>query len=273
MRRPIAALAIAVVSASAARGQTIDPDKAQAWLENTFGIKTVRVVEATPDELVTLKTIEPRPPSDFHVIVHLENFRPPDPLEPPSTEQEFFINCPSRRFHVERIESFSEHGARGAQSTSYGPTDWGRPIPNSPEERIVEGVCGPVALAGEVEPESPPKTPPEPKARPAAPIATPRPLAQTAPVQPSKASKPSAARAQLFAGDKAAAQQFVKGLRARLPIMATVAKPQIVEAPSGGHPVYRVQVSGFASPAEAARFCAAVRTAGQDCFVPPEGQR
>jgi hypothetical protein len=262
-----------VISASAARAQAIDPDKAQAWLENTFGIRTVRVVEATPDELVTLKTIEPRPPSDFHVIVHLENFRPPDPLEPPSTEQEFFINCPSRRFHVERIESFSEHGARGAQSTSYGPTDWGRAIPNSPEERIVEGVCGPVALAGEVEPEPSPASLPELQARPPAPIATPRPLGQPPASKPAVASRPGVARAQLFAGDKAAARQFVKGLRARLPIMTTVAKPQIVEAPSGGHPVYRVQVSGFASPAEAARFCAAVRASGQDCFVPPDDQR
>lgn len=282
MRPPLAApligaLAACAMTAGAARGQAIDPLKAQDWLERSFGIKSEKVVDATPDALVVLKTIEPRPPSDFHVIAHLENFSPADPLTPPSSEQEYFINCPSRRFHVDRIESFSQNGARGAQSTSFGPTTWGKPIPNSTEERIVSAVCGPVVAQAQAEPSQPlppPVTPPRPAAaaRPIPkPVPLPPPRAASKPQPPQLAlPRPTGsgpARAQLFASpDRAAAERLAKGLPARLPGLPT---PEIVEATLGGRPIYRVQIPGFASQADAARFCAAARTAGQDCFVPP----
>jgi hypothetical protein len=255
--------------ASGAWGQTttIDPAKAKDWLEQTFGIVSVRVVKATPDELVTLRSLEQRSPSDFHAIVHLEDFHPLDPLSPPSSDQEFFINCPSRRFHVERIETFSQNGGRGSQATTFGPTAWGKPVPNSTEERVVAAVCGPVMAAAAVPAE--PKTPPTPPV-----IATPKPL--TAAVgrpaaRQATPSPPSApARVQLFAGvDRTAAQRFLDVATARLPPAAR--KPEIVEAITAGHPIFRVQIAGFASAAAAAHYCSAVKTAGLDCFVPPSG--
>jgi hypothetical protein len=251
-----------------AAAQTIDAQKAQAWLEQTFGITSERVVEAKPDALVVLRTIEPRPPSNFRVIVHFENFGPPDPLTPPSSDQEYLINCPSRRFHVERIESFSENGARGAQSTSFGPDLWGRAVPNSPEARVVSAVCGPVAP-----PQAEAKAEPPPSALPAVRNEAPPPAPAARPA-PAPAPRPRSVRVQLFAGDdRATAQRFVEALPARLPAVAEVGSPEIVVASSGGRPIYRVQVAGFASAAEAARFCSAARAAGQDCFVPSDTQR
>lgn len=268
--------------ASAAWGQAIDPQKAQAWLEQRFGIKSERVVEATPDTLVALRSIEPRPPSNFHVIAHVEDFKPPDALTPPSMDEEYFINCPSRRFHVERIESFSQNGDQGAQSTSSGPSLWGKAIPNSPEERIVLAVCGPAAAHGPVLAQAPVQgTQPSP-----APVAAqrqppsvrakapaPKPPARAIQPPPDLRLKPLAqgpARVQLFAGqDRTAALHFVEGLPPRLLVADGARRPEIVEAVSGGHPIYRVQIAGFASSEAAARFCSAARAAGQDCFVPP----
>lgn len=278
MRTPLAALVGAVFAAGAWGGpgawaQTIDPQKAQAWLEQNFGIKSELVVEATPDALVVLKTIEPRPPSDVRIVAHLESFAPPDPLTPASSDQEYFINCPSRRFHVERIESFSQNGGRGAQSTTFGPTGWGKPIPNSTEERVVAAACGraaPVLAEQNTAPApaaAPERKPPQaaaPAVRKSGPIPAPR--SSTA----SSQTSPAGVRAQLFAGaDREAAERFVKALAGRLPAIRTGAQPEIVAGVASGRPVYRVQVAGFASVADAARFCAAARAAGQDCFVPP----
>jgi hypothetical protein len=75
---------------------------------------------------------------------------------------------------------------------------------------------------------------------------------------------------QLFAGDRASAQQVVDGLPARLAAVKAPGKPEIVKGAHDGHPIYRVQISGFASTADAARFCAEARVAKQDCFVPPQ---
>ena len=280
MRAPqVAFLVSLLVLAGPAWGQTIDPDKAQAWLERTYGIKSERVAEATPDQLVVLRAVEPRPPSDFRVVAHFETFTPPDPLTPPSSDREYFINCPSRRFHVDRIESFTEHGGRGGQSTSFGPTVWGLALPNSADARIIAGVCGPseadIALQAA---QSPPPAPPAQDLTPPPVLAAvpaqaaiaqhePAPAGPTAP-EPKPPPRPGAARVQLFAGpDRATAQHFVDALPARLLASAGGGRPEIVEASSRGSPIYRVQIGGFASPAEAARFCAVAKASGQDCFV------
>ena len=279
--------------AGAALGQgapSPDPAKAQAWLERTFGIKSERVVEATPNLLVTLRSIQAQPPSNFHVIAHFEDFGPPDPLTPPARDEEYFINCPSRRFHVERIENFSEHGNRGAQSTSTGPSLWGKAIRNSPDERIVLAVCGPAAGEGPVvaqavsPPEPPQPAPPAVRATAALPARTIVPPKKQAPVTAQNQRVPdirttplaqnaALPRVQLFAGqDRAAAQHFANDLPRRLPAMAGVGRPEIVQASSAGHPIYRVQILGFPSMTAAARFCSAARAVGQDCFVPPEAR-
>jgi hypothetical protein len=288
MRAPLAAFLLSAsvlgdFCATGALGQTapvLDPQKAQAWLEQRFGIKSERVVEATPDLLVALRSIESQPPSNFHVIAHFEDFRPPDPLTPPARDQEYFINCPSRRFHVERIENFSEHGNRGSQSSSSGPSVWGKAIRNSPDERIILAVCGPVPIEGPVLAQAPVPAPP---AAPAAQAKAP-PLRVTGPAK-KPAQKPpdirttplaqnaALPRVQLFAGqDRATAQHFVDSLPHRLPALAGVGRPEIVAASSNGRPVWRVQIPGFASMADAARFCSSARAAGQDCFVPPEAR-
>jgi hypothetical protein len=288
MKTPLAAFLISapIVGAFWATGAlsqptpALDPQKAQAWLERTFGIKTERVVEATPDLLVALRSIESQPPSNFHVIAHFEDFRPPDPLTPPARDQEYFINCPSRRFHVERIENFSEHGNRGSQSSSSGPSLWGKAIRNSPDERIILAVCGPVPAEGPVVAQAPVQAPPPlPSVQAKAP-----PVRVTGPAK-KPAQKPpdiritplaqnaALPRVQLFAGqDRATAQHFVESLPRRLPALAGFGRPEIVAASSNGRPIYRVQIPGFASMADAARFCSTARAAGQDCFVPPEAR-
>ncbi len=296
MRTPFAAFLLSAPIlgafwATSAVGQaapTLDPQKAQAWLDRTFGIKSERVVEATPDLLVALRSIESQPPSNFHVIAHFEDFGPPDPLTPPARDEEYFINCPSRRFHVERIENFSEHGDRGAQSTSAGPSVWGRAIRNSPDERIVLAVCGPVAgpvvaqapaQAEQPQPALPvvrAKAPPSTRATPPAkkPALAATQNLKSAEIRTTPLAQNAALpRVQLFAGqDRVTAQRFADALPHRLPAMAGVGRPEVVQASSSGHPIYRVQIAGFPSMAAAARFCSAARAAGQDCFVPPEAR-
>src|SRR5262249_33582974 len=153
------------------------------------------------------------------------------------------------RFHVERIENFSQSGGRGSQSTSFGPSGWGKASPNSTEERVIAAVCGPTAAPAAAQPTSaPPAAPPaapvipDVKPLPVVPATRPAPPPEPAP----RPVKSGSVRVQLFAGDRQTAQHFVDGLPGRLPSAAGVGKPEIVQASSGGHVVYRVQLPGFA---------------------------
>jgi cell division septation protein DedD len=158
---------------------------------------------------------------------------------------------------------------------------WGLALLNSPDERIIAGVCGPspaeIALRAARAQASDPQIrdlPPafvpaaaQPQAAPTVQPAKPPPV-DAGPAAPRPTPKSGPARVQLFAGpERAAAQQFIDALSPRLLALAGGRRPEIVEATSSGRPVYRVQIAGFASPADAARFCAVAKASGQDCFV------
>jgi hypothetical protein len=72
---------------------------------------------------------------------------------------------------------------------------------------------------------------------------------------------------QLFAAaSRAVAEQFAADLDRRLP--PARGQPVAVQsADSAGRAVYRVLVGRFPSEAEAGRFCAQVKAAGQDCMI------
>jgi hypothetical protein len=150
--------AYAASSPLAAAPELTEVQKVEAWLQKSIGIAPERIVLLSPNVLVALKTIEPKPPSNFHLIVHFENFG--SSLEDPSSDREFFINCPSRRFHIDRIESFSEGGGQGVQTTSFGPSDWRKAWEGSQEARIISAVCDPHKIVVAAAPFAPLTRPP-----------------------------------------------------------------------------------------------------------------
>jgi hypothetical protein len=77
-----------------------------------------------------------------------------------------------------------------------------------------------------------------------------------------------AARVQIGAFSSAALADKGWNDAARIAPGAAAGKGKAVEAiEKDGHTLYRTSVTGFASRADAASFCAALKSAGKDCFV------
>jgi hypothetical protein len=257
----LAALAAARTASADVAGDN-QAAKATAWLERTLGVRVERIIDLSERRLVALTRVEPQPPSNWRLTVHIETFGVSDPLIPASSDLQFFANCPSRRFHVERIENFTENGDRGGQSTTFGGSEWTEARAGSLEARIVDAVCAPRTAATEIAPpEAPPVLPAPPPAPPAA-------IAAASPRDVSPANHASGrARVQLFAGaTRDIAERFAAALPARAPLAN--GRPVSVEpATVRGRMVYRVVLGGLPSDSDAARLCAQFKASGQDCFV------
>jgi hypothetical protein len=246
------------------------------WMKRTLDFQPERVVLVEPTRVVVLRSVTPEPPSNFKLIVHTENLGT-FAQAPGSSEIEFFVNCPSRRFHVERIETFTENGGRGVQSTSYGENGWFKALSGSTDDRVLSSVCGA---------ETPQAPEPRPPPRPA-PVAAPKPAPAPRPPPPAVApivapvvvsgvmappqapSGPAGSvTVQLFAAAaRPVAERFAKGLPDRLPGSERHGAVEIREGASGDHKVFRVLVGGFASAADATNFCVSLKNAKLDCFI------
>jgi hypothetical protein len=274
---PIAALsavllngvAIAAWAQPAQLGTSLDVSE---WMKRTLDFQPERVVLVEPTRVVVLRSITPQPPSNFKLVVHTENLGT-FAQAPGSSEIEFFVNCPSRRFHVERIETFTENGGRGVQSTSYGENGWFRALTGSTDDRVLSSVCGTAAAqAPEPRPTPPaprpalvaaPKSPPAPASKP------PPAVAATTIVPASTPPGPGGnVTVQLFAAAaRPVAEHFTKSLPGPLVGSGRHGVVEIQEGASGGRKVFRVVIGGFASTADAGSFCASLKDAKLDCFI------
>src|SRR6202012_2973785 len=149
-------IAFAAWSQPATLGASLEVSE---WLKRTLDFQPERVALVEPPRVVVLRSVPPEPPSNFKLIVHTENLGP-FAQAPGSSEIEFFVNCPSRRFHVERIETFTENGGRGVQSTRYGENGWFKALVGSTDDRVLSSVCGAETPEPPEPRPPPPPTPP-----------------------------------------------------------------------------------------------------------------
>lgn len=119
----------------------------------------------------------------------------------------------------------------------------------------------------------PPPTPaPTPTPTPASTSApTPASIPASTPAPAAAAAKPAApAQVQLAAtADEAGAQSVWDGLKRKMPDLLAGKSPVILPAVVNGKSVWRLRVDGFATPAAAQAFCAAVAAKGAACTVAP----
>ena len=257
-------LAFAAWAQPATLGTSLDVSE---WMKRTLDFQPERVVLIEPTRVVVLRSITALPPSNFKLVVHTENLGT-FAQAPGSSEIEFFVNCPSRRFHVERIETFTENGGRGVQATSYGEEGWFKALSGSTDDRVLSSVCGaPTPQA----PEPPPAPRPAPAAelKPASP--PPAPALKSGPFAAPPKASPSPAGSvtvQLFAAAaRPIAERFIKGLPQPLVGSGRHGAAEIQDGASGDRKVFRVVIGGFASTADATRFCASLKEAKLDCFI------
>ena len=115
----------------------------------------------------------------------------------------------------------------------------------------------------------PPPTPAPTPASTSAPPPASTPASKPAPA--AAAAKPAGpAQVQLAAtADEAGAQSVWDGLKRKMPDLLAGKSPVILPAVVNGKSVWRLRVDGFATPAAAQAFCAAVAAKGAACTVAP----
>jgi outer membrane biosynthesis protein TonB len=108
---------------------------------------------------------------------------------------------------------------------------------------------------------------PAPKAAPApAPVVTPPPKTASVPAPTTSAAGAAAVQIGAFSS-QALADKGWNDAAAIAPGLAAGKGKRVERVPSGGGFLYRTQVTGFASRADASAFCSALKAAGKDCFV------
>ena len=113
----------------------------------------------------------------------------------------------------------------------------------------------------------PPAAPPKPvAAAPAATPATPPPPAAKPAPAPASAGGSSAVQVGVFSSAALADKGWVDAAKLA-PGMAAGKGKSVQAVEAGGKTVYRTAVTGFASRAEAAAFCNALKAGGKDCFI------
>lgn len=195
------------------------------------------------------------------------------------------VDCANRRDRVVAMEVFAEPGLKGAPESRAVPGRWIQPSPQAYLADVLRAVCGgrkdagvqvaaldpsdaPVATAVPKRPALRPAIGMDPPPAPAAKPADPKPAPPKPAPAPAKSDATGArgtpavqvgalaTRAAAEEAAKKAARQAPAGMAARVEA-ATV----------DGRDVYRALVRGFASRADANRFCKAFMAAGGACFV------
>jgi hypothetical protein len=247
-----------------------------AWLAGPAKLEPDSIVRIERWGVLAVTAKASSGPSNMNVTVRAETFPTfqTSPDNPASTESEVQINCPSRRAHTERIQSFTENGRGGSQSTGFGATGWEKPVQGSAMDSIVSAACDPKF-------QSPMKAFYDPGQAAAPPIQTPLiqppPATTSAPSPPRRAAvaaphepapPPSGASAQLSATvSEAAAKDLSRALmktwRSAWPMVSVSVEP----GKAGERFPWRVVARGFADAGEAAAYCKQLKAKGQDCFA------
>jgi hypothetical protein len=115
----------------------------------------------------------------------------------------------------------------------------------------------------------PPAPRPAPAPKPVAAAPAPKPVAKSKPVEaPAAPARAGAAAVQIGAvSSTALADKAFREAVAAAPGLAAGKGKAIERIEKDGHVLYRTSVTGFASRAEAAAFCARLKAAGKGCFV------
>lgn len=286
----------AIVSAAAAQA---DPGPATyprsravadvaAWLASDTPLSPAQVVDVGPSAVTAITSSAPTgSPRGFLANIAAEA------LDPSIGQQEQIlswtipveVDCEKR---VVRLGDMTGYAARDLRSAPRvvraADASWVTPSPNAPLGAVMRALCdrdfrrpfaGETKLASKGKPAKPVRTPP--------PGPPPVVLSEVPPTKPSPLAAAAAANAKTTPAIAHGASPFIvqvgaspspsdaKGilvrLQKKLPDALQGFKTDVQSAQIDGKTVYRAQVSGFASVADATALCEQLKAGGHACFV------
>lgn len=270
----LAAAGLAGAQNSMVFPSSLDREPLLAWLQRETDITTDRVIAVTPQALTSVVSTFPAGPGAAPRVViraealSAETYARTGAL---SWHVSLSADCKGRRVRLGDTTGYQERNLLGERRLlRSGETEWRAPGAGTALDAAWRATCeagfkGPFQAAAlkVAQPDTatpPPATAPAAQARAPTPAPPPKPL-----VKPSAtASKTAGPVVQVGASaSEAEARALLTALGPSLGGRAT----WIETAQVGGKTWRRAVVGGFADGAEAARFCAELKTAGRACFV------
>lgn len=260
-----------------------------AWLAKETDVRAETVVALTPEAAVSI--LQSRPMGGVVAVVVRGEVLTPEAFERDkvlSWHATVQVDCKARRVrqgvttgYAARNLLFDSRAIRAAD------TDWSTPAPGEPLDQVRRATCEagfqPPLTASETAtvvpepsrpaPATPPPTAPKAPPRPApVAVAKPPPPPPPAPAKPQVQAKPKGPMAPVSAqiaalASQAEAARLLERMKARFAEPMAGLETRIVKAVVDGKTYHRALVVGFSDRASAAAFCAAVKVAGQACFV------
>ena len=282
---------LSLAAAGLAQGQTasfpvaLEREALLVWMQRETDILPDQVVAVTPQALTSIVSRFPTGAGPGpRLVIRAEALSSELQSRTAALSWHVSLNadCENRRIRLGETTGYSERNLLGTRKVlRAAETGWRTPEPGSAVDHAWRAACEPgfmgpfrssaVKLAEAETPSA--STAPEllaqsqPKPVVAAPVVTVvRPVSQ--PSKPPVPARPSGLAAQLGAvGSDAAAQALLASLRDRLAGRTT----WVEQADVAGRTWHRAMAGGFADSADARRFCAGLRAAGQSCFVRSDG--
>jgi hypothetical protein len=290
--RTAGALAIAMLwlaGSGVARAQTasfpaaLEREALLVWMQRETDILPSQVVAVTPQALTSVMSSFPNGAgSGPRLVIRAEALSSELQSRTGALSWHVSLNadCENRRIKLGETTGYSERNLLGERKVlRAAETGWRTPEPGTAVDHAWRAACEP-GFAGPFKssavklaqaesprpsavPEPGPQTPPQARAvAPVAAVAVARPAIP--PVTLPASAKSAGVAAQLGAvGSDAAARALLVSLRGRLAGRTT----WVERADVAGRTWHRALAGGFADAAEATRFCAGLKAAGQSCFV------
>lgn len=263
----VAALGALVTAPPVARAaitfpEALDAASLSAWLGQETDLRPEQVVALSRSSIAAI-VAGPDPRGDYQqVTVRAEAIDPrlgedDDPVL--STQLQVMVDCPGHRARQGATAAHQQRNATGAGwIIAPQDPDWQEPSFGTQLENVWRAVCDPSfqrPLLARAAAAAPPQ---------------PGPVASRAP-QPRKAPAPRRADPRLRVQVGAyPTMTEAQAARARIgPRLRQLEgrSADVTEAVVGDKRVYRLLVSGFASPEDEAAFCARYKAAGRECFL------
>ncbi len=281
--------------AGVAHGQTasfpvaLEREALLVWMQRETDILADQVVAVTPQALTSIVSSFPASAGPGpRLVIRAEALNAELQSRTGALSWHVSLNadCQNRRIKLGETTGYSERNLLGERKVlRAAETSWRTPEPGTAVDHAWRAACeqgfmrpfrsSAVKLAQGETPNAP--TAPEPMlqnrpipavATPVVPVMVARPV--TRPAKPPVLSKPPVPLkppglvAQLGAvGSDAAARALLASLRGKLGNRPT----WVEKADVAGRTWHRAMAGGFTDPADAGRFCAELRAAGQSCFV------
>ena len=235
-----------------------------AWLRANTTIKPASVIAVGGGRVVAVVSKSPLPGSAslmrLTIRTELVSQEAAQEAKALSESNMLQIDCAARKAKAGETLQYAQRNMIGAMQVKPAWTDWAVAAPGTTLDRMVDAACT-------QKPKGLPAQLPAPPAPVLAPVKSPPPSAPPV-TAPSGLAEPFATRAQLSSStSEAAVQDALVQAKTRFAALIGERETSVRATEVEGQTYYRALIGGFSDAAEAAAFCAEIKTAGGDCVL------